>query len=246
MITSEKELQDELVIHLTEQGFNCQQYVPNSIGIADVVIDNAVLELKHLPDRDALYKAVGQAILYRGAINKNLDAKIICSYSSNISLSILESASIAVKQFGLELLPWQGLGAELTFQTDHIIALPNNYSVGDICLVSSLCQLELLKYNKYWAIVTEVREYGCLVRLLEKEVFLRTQHLKKLDLEVEQATQIKLMSDRILKLAMLMELDPMDRAQLDVMQTRTIWTNRQLLLLRRMEEDYSVNVKIEV
>ncbi len=222
MITSGRELQDELVIHLTEQGFNCRQYVPNSVGIADIVIDNAVLELKHLPDRDALYKAVGQVVLYRGAINKNLDAKIICSYSSNISVSVLESASLAVKQFGLELIPWQGLGAELTFQTDHIIAVANNYNVGDVCLVSSLCQLELLKYNKYWTIVTEVGEYGCLVRLFEKEVFLRTQHLKKIELEVGQIEQIKLISDRILALAILMELDPFDHAGLEVMQRCTI------------------------
>ncbi|WP_373529665.1 hypothetical protein [Nostoc sp.] len=153
MITSERELQNELVIHLTEQGFNCQQYVPCSVGIADVVIDNAVIELKHYPDREALFKAVGQAVLYRGAIDKNLDAKIICSYSSDISLSILEAASVAVKQFGLELIPWVKYDS-LIFQTDYKYKLFNTCTIGDICLISSLCQAELLKYNRCWGIVT--------------------------------------------------------------------------------------------
>lgn len=40
----------ELVIHLTEQGFNCRQYVPNSVGIAD---EKDRTEIKSVSDRIA-------------------------------------------------------------------------------------------------------------------------------------------------------------------------------------------------
>lgn len=241
MITSEQELQDELVIQLTEQGFNCQQYVPCFVGIADVVVDNAVIELKHLPDREALFKAVGQAVLYRGAIDKNLDAKIICSYYDELSLLRLQSAAIAVKQLGIELIPWTA-GDSLVFQTDSIYSiysLPFIYEVGDICTVSSLCRFGVLEYNKCWAVITEVCEYGCLVQLVGEEVFLRTQHLKKLDLEVEQVAQIKLVSDRIKRLKEC-SLDAAEYAVLQVIAKNTCFSSKQMALLEFLEGQYGI------
>ncbi|MGL4622867.1 MAG: hypothetical protein ACRCZS_28065, partial [Chroococcidiopsis sp.] len=236
MITSERELQEQLVIHLTEQGYNCQQYVPCSVGIADLVIDNAVIELKHLPDREALFKAVGQAVLYRGAIDKNLDAKIICSYSSEASLLALEAASVVVKQFGLELIPWVKYDS-LVFQTDYKYKLLNTFTIGDICLISSLCQAKLLTCNRCWGIITRVFEFGCSVRLWHGEIFVNTQHLKKLDLNINHAQEIYLISDRLSKFAGRGDLDEIDLVLLDFLQVHTVWTDRQLLLLKRMEED---------
>ena len=238
MITSERELQNELVIHLTEQGFNCKQYVPNSVGIADVVIDNAVIELKHLPDREALFKAVGQAVLYRGAIDKNLDAKIICSYSSDISLSILESVSVAVNQVGLELIPWVKYDS-LIFQTDHKYNVKNICQVNDVCLISSLCQAKLLKYNSFWGIVLEAYEYFCKVQVFGKTFVIPAQHLKNLAINKPSKADFKAMSDRIRKLVWRNDLDDADDQFLDLLQRRTVWTPRQLLL-GRIEQDYGI------
>ncbi len=238
MITSERELQIELVTHLTEQGFTCREYVSNSVGIADIVIDNAVIELKHLPDRDALYKAVGQAVLYRGAINKNLDAKIICSYYDELSLLRLQSAGVVLKQFGLELIPWMP-GDELVFQTDSIYAKSeNNFEIGDVCLVSSLCQKELIKYNSCWTVITESFDSLSKICLIGTEFVLPIQHLKKLEIGQQDKEDIKAISDRIAALQK-SDLDDADDQFLELLQCRTVWTNRQLLLLQRMEEDYA-------
>lgn len=234
IITNEKELQDELVIYLKEQGFSVSEYVFCSVGIADVVIDNAVTELKHLPDREALFKAVGQAIFYRGAINKELNAKVICSYYQKASL---ELAITAVKQLGIELIPWLP-GDPLVFETDKIWRLKNTYQAGDVCWISSLCKSELLKYNKYWAIVTEAFDYECKIQLCGKEFVVPTQHLKPVG--EEYTADIKAMSDRILKLAMRDDLDPFDRAGLEVMQTRTFWTDRQKTALSNLEQVYEI------
>lgn len=239
MITCEKELQDELVIHLTEQGFNVNQYVANSVGIADVVIDNAVLELKHLPDRDALYKAVGQAVLYRGAINKNLDAKIICSYYDELSLLRLQSAGVALKQFGLELIPWIP-GDKLVFQTDSIYSKSeNNFKVGDVCLVSSLCQKELIKYNSYWTIITESFDSLCKICLVGTEFVVPIQHLKKLEIGQEDKEELRTMSDRVRDLAMRDDLETTVIAVLEALSRKTCFSPIDLMMLEKAEELYA-------
>jgi hypothetical protein len=181
MALRERELQDELVIYLTEQGFNCREYVYCSVGIADLVIDNAVIELKDMPNRDALFRGIGQAILYRGAIDKSLDAKIICSYCGKKELSKLAATALAISQSGLELIPWMA-GKPLVFAPDTNWKVANTFETGDICSISSLCNSKLLKYNQSRAVVTEVFDYECFVVLRGEEILIPCQHLKRVEI----------------------------------------------------------------
>lgn len=235
LVSSEREFQNELVSHLTEQGFNCQQYVSCPVGIADIVIDNAVIEVKHLPDREALFKAIGQAVLYRGAISKELDAKIICSYYRAF---VFEEATLAMKQSEIELIPWMP-GDPLIFETDRAWRVNNTYQVGDICWVSSLCCASFLKYNKCWAIVEEVCKYEYKIDICGKRIGIAARHLKKIEFSTEEYQNIKAVYERLSRLQQC-DLDPIDDAVLEVLKRRTSFSQRQKLLLKRMEEDYRV------
>ncbi|WP_373529663.1 hypothetical protein [Nostoc sp.] len=72
------------------------------------------------------------------------------------------------------------------------------------------------------------------------EIFVNTQHLKKLDLDINHAQQIYLMSDRLCKFTGRGDLDEIDLILLDFLQAHTIWTQRQLELLTYVEQLYGI------
>ncbi|MGL4620006.1 MAG: hypothetical protein ACRCZS_13245 [Chroococcidiopsis sp.] len=115
-------------------------------------------------------------------------------------------------------------------------------SVGDVVKVKSIGST--LRYcDGYWGIVDRISDYFYHVCISVKNevVQCKGDELKRVETNEQDRANFKSISDRILDLAMLMELDPFDRAGLEVMQRRTVWTERQLLLLKRMEEDYGIN-----
>lgn len=245
IVLDERGLQNQLVAHLNDQGFECQEYVPCSVGIADVVIDSALIEVKHWVDRSSLFKAVGQALLYREAINKNLDAKVICS---SLYIEELRAMASAATQAGIEVIFWEP-EFPLAFELGKKIEVLNTYKVGDICTVSSLCCSGLLKYNKCWTVVSETYDYGCTVQLWDGKVTLGTQHLKKLILPIEQAQQILEVSDAALgglplraRIAALARcnLEPTAWCILETLNRQTCFTQFQLDLLAWVEEWYGI------
>ncbi|MDZ4878190.1 MAG: hypothetical protein CLLPBCKN_007625 [Chroococcidiopsis cubana SAG 39.79] len=233
MVQDEKEFQKQLVLHLEEQGFQCQEYVYCSVGIADLVVDNAVIEVKHWVERADLFKAIGQALLYRESINKKLDAKVIClSRLKDRELEIMANTS---KQAGVEIIFWEP-GDPLVFE-QKIWNVPNTYQIDDICSLSSLCCSQLLRYNRCWAIVTETYDYACKVQLWNGQIVVANQHLKNLNLSSKERQEILSMHRRFVELTKC-QLDPIDEAQIEFLCRRPWFTPRQKQVLSAMEAVY--------
>lgn len=65
---SEDKLRDAIAEGLQTQGVNCEKEVTCSAGAADIVTDDEIYELKNNMDRNDLFKAIGQVLVYREAL----------------------------------------------------------------------------------------------------------------------------------------------------------------------------------
>lgn len=100
-ISSERELEDIILSNLPDK--SVRQKVCN-IGIADIVTDTAIYELKINVNANTLFKAVGQILLYRQAINPNLKAKLVIS---GIADSRINEMIELVRSIGIEVLLYE-------------------------------------------------------------------------------------------------------------------------------------------
>ena len=64
---TERDIEDGLCEHLESQGIPFQRQVPCEIGIADVVTDSTVYELKLSVAGSAIFAAIGQVLAYKAA-----------------------------------------------------------------------------------------------------------------------------------------------------------------------------------
>ncbi|MGL4618704.1 MAG: hypothetical protein ACRCZS_06545 [Chroococcidiopsis sp.] len=114
------------------------------------------------------------------------------------------------------------------------------YKEGDVVMIKAGSNSSLRGIDGYWGIIDRVSSfaYHVLISVKNEVVLCKVDEMKRVELGERDKLEIKIVSDRIHALAMRNDLDDMDLAQLEVMQRRTVWTNRQLLLLKRMEEDY--------
>jgi hypothetical protein len=107
---SEKDLHEKIEYDLKSKGLNFRSYVPCSgrqtdiVGWADIITAQEVIEIKHLITRDSFFKAVGQVLLYREAINRELKAKVICT--SDV-VEELEELVLLAKKIGVEIVFWE-------------------------------------------------------------------------------------------------------------------------------------------
>ena len=90
-----------LATHLTEQGERVTLQVGCAIGIADLVTDRAVYEIKYWLTRTHFVTALGQVLLYREAINPALRAVIVGFSVVNVPLGDLVEYA---QQLGVEVL----------------------------------------------------------------------------------------------------------------------------------------------
>lgn len=112
---------------------------------------------------------------------------------------------------------------------------PIPFQAGDVVLIRGLGNSELRKYDGQWAIVLHINEYTVTLALDEKDVAVKPQFLEEVD--PEYWAKIKAVNERITRLQQL-ELDPIDDAALEVLRRRTYFTQRQMSVLTRLEEDY--------
>lgn len=98
--SDEKEIENEIVSSLG--AYNPRQQVACASGIADIVTDYAVIEVKVTLDRDTLFRAIGQVLSYRQSINPALRAQIIALYIDDNAKEIAESA----RALGVEVIEW--------------------------------------------------------------------------------------------------------------------------------------------
>jgi hypothetical protein len=94
----ERHVEDNLVETLEADGRHVRRQVQCYAGIADVVTEEAIYEVKLDLSRPNIFQAVGQVLLYRQAINPNLKPYIAGrdSYDNGQLLSFCEELGIGV------------------------------------------------------------------------------------------------------------------------------------------------------
>lgn len=87
--SDEAALVQAFTAHLVQEGHRVALQVPCAVGIADVVTEQAVYEVKYWLTRQNFVSALGQVQLYRAAINPRLRAVIVGFEVPSVSLAAL-------------------------------------------------------------------------------------------------------------------------------------------------------------
>lgn len=114
---------------------------------------------------------------------------------------------------------------------------PIPYSEGDVVMIRGMGNPELRKFDGRWALALSINEYTITVSLDGKNVPVKPPFLEEID--PMYWTEIKAINERITRLQQNHDLDPMDDVALEFLRCRTCFTQRQLLVLERMEQDYA-------
>lgn len=97
----EKSLEEHIARYLERQGYLVRQQVACRAGIADIVTDDAIIEVEFYLSRPKLFEAVGQVLLYRQAINPLLRAVIMAeAIDRNTPVDV-------ARELGVEVVIWQ-------------------------------------------------------------------------------------------------------------------------------------------
>jgi len=99
---TEKKVENEIARHLKSAGENVRQQVWCSCGIADIVTDSKIYEVKHYLNSGAIMQAVGQVLCYRESINPNL-VPVVAGIKTDSSASM----AVLIKNLGVEVLEWE-------------------------------------------------------------------------------------------------------------------------------------------
>jgi hypothetical protein len=99
---SEQGLEGAIAKALRAQGHRVRCQVRCKAGVADIVTDDRIIEVKRRFSRDELFKAVGQVLTYRQSINPRLRPVIIARTLDNEARSIVPN----VEALGVEVVLW--------------------------------------------------------------------------------------------------------------------------------------------
>jgi hypothetical protein len=83
--------------------------------------------------------------------------------------------------------------------------VPIPYRIGDVCSILVKDNPELRGLGDFWCIVTEVREFSCLVRVWKGEYLVKEENLKDLGYSPEQQEAMRKISERLFQLQPLKE-----------------------------------------
>ncbi len=75
--------------------------------------------------------------------------------------------------------------------------LPNPYRVGDVCSILVLENPDLRGRGGCWALVTEVHQFSCTVRMWDGECQVRIENLKELPYSPAQREEVKKLCERL-------------------------------------------------
>ena len=114
---------------------------------------------------------------------------------------------------------------------------PIHYAIGAVVMIRSEGNPDLRKYDGRWAIARAVNEYTVSVAVDDKEMGVEPKFLEPV--EEKYWEEVKQIYSRIVRLQQC-DLDPMEDAGLETLKRRIYFTDKQKLLLKRMEEDYGV------
>lgn len=93
----EADIEDLLCRWLERGGISYERQVATPCGIADVVTENTVYEVKNLLTREMLFKAFGQVTLYADALGK--PRRVIVGYRTKTTAALCE----AIRRLGVEI-----------------------------------------------------------------------------------------------------------------------------------------------
>jgi hypothetical protein len=102
-LAREAELERTLIDVFSGAGMIVRRQVPCLTGIADVVTDSTIFELKDALDRRSFQQAIGQLILYRQALNPMARTAIVCNSSS------VPHLHDAARRIGVEVFIWSDI-----------------------------------------------------------------------------------------------------------------------------------------
>lgn len=106
-VSTERDIEISFAGYLREKGLNPRRQVQCWCGTADIVTDDAIYEVKKNLDRESLFRAIGQVLLYRMAINPIAAPKIV----TNQILAPQEVISTA-NAIGVDVIQWSAGGHE--------------------------------------------------------------------------------------------------------------------------------------
>lgn len=97
----ESSLERDFSEYLRSLGISVETQVQCASGVADIVTENKIYELKHELNRSSLYSAIGQVLLYRETINPKAGVAIVCS------ISLVPRLHAVANGLGVEVIVWR-------------------------------------------------------------------------------------------------------------------------------------------
>jgi hypothetical protein len=137
----------------------------------------------------------------------------------------------AVEEAGGKV-PSSRLVKEIVQRIRERTRVPIPYRVGDVCEILVKDNPELRSLGGCWCLVTEVREFSCLVRAWKGEYVVREENLKDLGYSPDQREAVRKLSERLTRLhslkdeetarAMLEALGKLKRPYLNPLEERLL------------------------
>lgn len=101
----ESELEAAYAAQLGRSDENVERQVRiPGVGIADIVTDDAVIEVKLWLTRSALFSAVGQVTVYAAALSK--PRRVVFGYDAGTPQTLID----AIRATGVEVVEWTAVG----------------------------------------------------------------------------------------------------------------------------------------
>jgi hypothetical protein len=100
---NETKIKNQLADRLRQEGRTVQTEVRCEAGVADIVTEEAVYEIKWEFNRSKLYEAIGQVLLYRQAIDPSLRAVVV---GKKPKATDWKAAIKHAKALGVEVVFW--------------------------------------------------------------------------------------------------------------------------------------------
>ncbi|MBU7586864.1 MAG: hypothetical protein KAF91_29105, partial [Nostoc sp. TH1S01] len=123
--------------------------------------------------------------------------------------------------------------------------IPNTYQVGEVCQIVAKDNPELRGKGGCWAIVTQINDFSCTVRLWDGELVVGVQHLKSYDYLPAECQQMQQVCDRISQIYS----DSLEETVKNLLQSlgkvnRPYLTTVEEKLLSVLESEYINEIKI--
>jgi hypothetical protein len=116
--------------------------------------------------------------------------------------------------------------------------VPNPWRVGDIATLVVKENPELRGLGGCWAIVIKVHDFSCTVRAWNGEYLARIENLKELFLSSEAIEEVRALSDRLLRLGEVEQIDRGAKPILESLGKQLYLTELEEKLLSLLEKEY--------